>query len=89
MGVLDPTQLTEMRQGCAKAMATGSLPIDYDKPKINAALQAVEDWFEKPAVKADLSSDIDAATTPFVFTGPQKKRLVAYWIKQKFGREGV
>ena len=82
MAILTDTEKAELRQELARGAAT----VDYDKPTVNAALQAIEDWFE--ANRAAIASAINTATTPFVFTGGQKKRLVAFWLRQKFRREG-
>jgi hypothetical protein len=56
-------------------------PVVWTKPVINLAFQAIEDWFE--ANKASGSAAVDAATAPFVFTGPQKKLLFAAWLLAK------
>lgn len=85
MATLTATQLAEMRRRFVAKL--GDVAIDFDKPTVNSAFQAIEDWYE--ANKAQISSDIDAATTPYVFTGAQKKLLGAYWLLQKSGREGV
>lgn len=52
-----------------------------------ALLQAIEDWFDKPAVKASLSADIDAAVSPLVLTAEQKRIAVKFWLRSRFGRE--
>lgn len=83
MAILTTTEFAELRQAIARDQAT----VDWNKPQINAALQAIEDWFE--ANRAALGAAINAGTTPYVFTATQKKRLVAYWLRQKFEREGV
>lgn len=83
MATLTADQLTDLRQACANGQA---IPVNYTKPQINAALQAIEDWME--ANKASLSQAINTATDPFVFTAAQKKELGRYWFKQKFERGG-
>jgi hypothetical protein len=60
--------------------------VTWNSTIIDAALQAVEDYFEATA-KAGLNSAIETAA-PGVFTGPQKKLLIAYFIMQKASREG-
>ena len=93
MASLTVGDLAELRQ----AMARGQASVGWDKPTVNAALQAIENFFEGTVtgpmvgstVKAVISGSIDLATAPFVFSGPQKKRLVAFWFRQKFTREGV
>ena len=83
MAQLTAVQLAEMRRRFV--VRWGDDPVDFDKPTINAAFQAVEDWYEDN--KAQISTDIDAATAPYTFTGQQKKLLGAYWLLQKSGRE--
>jgi len=85
MAILTATQLAEMRQRLVKKL--GIMAIDFDKPTVNAAFQAIEDWYE--ANKGQISSDINTATAPFVFTPQQKKWLGAYWLLQKSKREDV
>jgi len=82
MAVMTSDELVELRQECAVGET-----VSWNKATINTALQAVEDWFE--ANKASLAGEIDTATAPFTFTNAQKKKLVAYWLRQKFRREGV
>lgn len=80
MATFNPDQLAELRQRIATDLAT----VNFTKPQINAALQAVETWFEKPSIKASLKADVDAATAPFAFTGAQIAKLVKYWLTYKF-----
>ena len=77
MAELTTNQLSELRQG----MPAG----DWNKQTINAALQAIEDWFE--SVKASGVTAINEATAPFVFTGAQKTKLFKHWLNSKFQRE--
>jgi hypothetical protein len=81
MAVLTAAQLTELRQGVARGVTS----INYTKAQANAALQALEDYFENTA-RAGFSSAIEAAA-PGVFTNAQKKQLGKYWLLQKAGRE--
>lgn len=81
MATLSAGQLTECRQGISKE----GVPVNYSKTQANLALQAIEDWFE--ANKASVSSAINAATSPFVFTTAQKKKLFAYWALKKYDIE--
>lgn len=82
MAILISDELAELRRECA----VGEVAI-WNKTEINVALQSIEDWFE--ANKANLSITINTATTPFIFTAAQKKKLIAYWLRQKFIREVV
>ena len=83
MAILTADQLTELRQRFAATLAT----LGVTKAEVNAALQAVEDYFENTA-RAGFGAAIETAV-PAKFTAAQKKRLVAYWLLQKFTREGV
>ena len=83
MATLTPTQLAQLRREFVRKL--GNVEIDFDKPILNAACQAIEDWYETN--KAQISTDIDAATAPYVFTGQQKKLIGAFWLLQKSGRE--
>lgn len=85
MAILTPDQLADLRQQFVRAM--GPTPVDFTKATVNEALQAVEDWFE--ANRAALSAAIDAGSSPYTFTGQQKKALVAFWLLRKAGREGA
>ena len=82
MAVLSSDQLTDMR----KKMAVGETVV-WTKPQLNAALQAIEDWYETN--KVAIGTAIDVATAPLVFTAAQKKKLGAYWLLQKASREGA
>ncbi len=83
MAVLDSAQLASLRQSLARLETA----IDYDKPTVNAALQAIEDWFE--ANRSGIATAIDAATSPFVFSAARKRRLVKFYLLQKSGREAT
>lgn len=84
MATLTATELAELRLACASSQAT----VGYTKAQINAALQAIEDWFENTA-RAALNTTINTATSPLVLSAPVKKILVAHYLRQKFAREGV
>lgn len=78
MAILTPNQLAELR----RAQQADTL-IPQPKATINAALQAIEDYFETTA-RAQISSAINTATSPITLTAPQKTLLVKYWLMQKF-----
>ena len=80
MATLTSEERTKIRQACAK-----TLTVNYTKAQINLAVQAVEDWIMDNA--AALSSAIDTATSPFTFTNPQKKKIVAEWAEYKFNKD--
>jgi hypothetical protein len=85
MGIMEallvPNELVEIRKQVAAELAT----VDYDKPTINNAITAIEDWFESN--KSSLISAINAASSPYTFTGAVKKKLIRYWLLQKSKRE--
>lgn len=82
MAVLDSLQLAEVRRAYADRRGPG---VDFTKPQVNAAIQAIEDWFE--ANRATLAAAIDAATAPYVFPAAQKKLLAAMWLDHKSRRD--
>ncbi len=73
-------------QGVRSAVANAGLTVNYTKATLDAATQAVEDWFN--ANQASLSSAVNAATSPVVLTVAQKKALVVGWLLTKFNRGG-
>lgn len=80
MATLTPVDLAELRQDVAAA----STSVGHTKPQVNAALQSIEDWFE--ASRPSIAAAIEAAA-PTIFSAAVKRRLVKYWLRQKFGRE--
>lgn len=81
MATLSNGNLAELRREITRGMNT----VGFDKPTINAALQAVEDVFE--GIRAKISNDINTATSPEALATPVKKALVKAWLRQKVGRE--
>lgn len=81
MPILTAEQLAYLRREMARSQSV----VDYNKPVINAALQAIEDWFESR--RAQISNAIDTATSPVVLTAAQKRLLVIAFLMQKAGRE--
>ena len=82
MAVLNSDQLTDIRRTCASELPTTT----HTKAQINAATQAVEDWFEsnRPA----LNNVINTATAPLVLGAPAKLTLIKQWLRQKSERGG-
>lgn len=80
MAILTSAEKAAIRQEYIKTLAT----VNITKIPINAALQAIEDWFE--ANRASLGAAIETAA-PGVFTAAQKKNLVKFWLLSKFSRE--
>jgi hypothetical protein len=81
MALLTAAQLAQLRQFVAAGIATQS----WTKVQANAALQALEDWYETSGRQA-AGSAIETAA-PGVFSAAQKKLLGKYWLLQKAGRE--
>lgn len=81
MAVLTSEQLQELRAACAR-----ELLVRYDKPTINAVMQAIEDVFESPTLRAAISNAIDTASAPIVFTPAEKRVLVKHWLVSRFRR---
>lgn len=82
MAVLSVAQLAELRQGVQSEGDSAT----WEKADINAAFQAIEDKWG--AIQAALSTEIDTATAPIVFSNAMKKKIGKYWLKQRFGRGG-
>lgn len=82
MAILTSDELGELRHNCEKAGT-----VTYTKIQINSIIQAVENWFETN--KSSLNTTINTAASPLVLTVQQKRYLIAYYLKQKFIREGV
>jgi len=62
-----------------------SLPvgINFHNDQLQQAFQAIEDWWE--VNQASLAAAIDSATTPFVFSVAQKRKLAKVWALYKLG----
>ncbi|KKM96614.1 hypothetical protein LCGC14_1176300 [marine sediment metagenome] len=81
MATLTGTDRAAARQLVARA----GVPVDYTKPQIDAALQALEDLFESANVKAAVSKAIDGATAPQVLMSQQKRHIFRAFLRLKFG----
>lgn len=80
MAILSTNELAQIRNGCELTQI-----INYTKTQINAAAQVCEDFLANNA--ATVSTAINNATTPFVFTAAQKKAIFAYVVFMKFMRD--
>jgi len=87
MAVLTADQLTEVSKDYLRAHtdADKSFSSSALKSDNNSMMQAIEDWLE--GNRTALSSAIDTATSPTVFSNLDKKKAFAAWCKQKFGRD--
>ena len=79
--MLNPEQLAEMRVN----VATRSKGVPWRKPHINAAFQALEDWFENE--RNVLIGVLNRALAPVSTTVDDKKRILAAFIQSKARRE--
>lgn len=71
MAVLSPSKLAQFRKR-ARELHPEMLPSMWSRAQINAAFQALEDWYQ--ANKASAAADVEAAV-PGVFNNNQKKAL--------------
>lgn len=89
MSVLTTQELDDIRLELNKHVNVKQAvwPSGTIKACINAALQAIEDWYETN--KSEGSSDIDTATFPYgvTFTNTEKKWLFRFWMYRKYLRE--
>lgn len=85
MATLNDSQLSEVRRAVSSERPT----VDYTKAQINAAVQAIEDYFETTA-RSGLNTAINGATQPLgiTLTNGQKQALVKFYLRQKFERGG-
>lgn len=81
MAALTIEQQAELRRAMAARLAT----VPYTKPQVNAAIQALEDWWETSG-RAAAGAAIEAAA-PGIFTAPLKKEIGKAWLRQKAERE--
>ena len=81
MAIISNDELAKIRREVSRDDGA----VNYIKPRINAAIQAMEDWYNDE--KLTVSGLVDTATFPFVFTNAQKKKIGAYWLQHKFLKE--
>jgi len=79
MAAITTQDQVEARQYCAQ-----QAPVTWQKPQINAALAAIDNWFDMPATRSAISAAIDTAVAPFNFTNTEKKLLLRAWCRAKF-----
>lgn len=81
---LTATEKDKLRQAFAR-----DFPDPPIKTVLNAALDALDDWFETQ--RATIKSTMDSAATGAggsAFTAAQAKTLGRYWLRTKFGKGG-
>jgi hypothetical protein len=81
MAIISVSDLASLRQRCA----ADANSVTWTKAQVNAAIQALEDWFDTTG-RAGAAAAIESAA-PGVFTNAQKKLIGKYWLAQKSGRE--
>lgn len=79
MAVITSQKLAEVRQYCDKNGV-----VNWTKPEINAALNAIDAWFDSAAVRTGISNAVNTATAPKVFTAAEKLLLLRAWLQAKF-----
>ena len=77
MAALNNNELAKIRNVVAK----GQSNVGWNKGDINSASQAVEDWMI--ANVSDLLIAIDTATSPFVFSSGDKKKIIKQRLMDK------
>lgn len=82
MAILSAAELQQIRNFVA---SEPGIAVNYTKPILNAAAQAVEDLLTNNS--GAISNAIDAATTPTVLTAAQKKAVVAATCLAKYLRD--
>ena len=92
MATITAESLAALRRRVARTAARKGIDINFSKPEINAALKALDDWFDLPATRGAASAAIDTAvpalgSTGAPFTNAQKKLIGAYWLIQKADSE--
>ena len=86
MAILTQTQLAKLRK-TARNSGHDWGSVNFVKPDINAAFQAVEDWYQ--AHKVDAVTRIDTATEPgYTFTNTQKKVIAGAYFAHRFDLDG-
>lgn len=81
MATVDAAELAKIRRKMSKDYTDPP----WEKPAINAAIQALEDWYE--GERATVNAALNAATSPLTLTAEQKKKLVGYFLIEKAVRE--
>ena len=80
---LTPNELGEARKACFTDCQKRS-ETNYPKPAINAALDALDDQWERS--EASLNTLIDSAGA-FRFSDAQKKTIKREWLRIRVGKE--
>lgn len=93
MATLSVSELAPARNFCQAKFS----PVNYTKPQVNAALQAIEDAIRTNVITAGqvgqtvqqiVSAAVDASSA-YVWTNAQKKILFALWAELTFKKDSV
>lgn len=82
MSALTSQQLAALRRVVAQTRV-----VRWDKTTFNAALQAIEDWWESPQSRASVKGAINPVTRPFAFTDDEMKQLLLAWFASRVERK--
>lgn len=85
MAVLNREDFDELVNNLSNKLQEKLEAIDFHRGHLEAAYQAVEDLIENS--RTAISNAIDTATTPYVFSNQNKKRIVAYYFLRKFAKD--
>lgn len=78
MAILQPDLLARVRN----SVEHEHLGIHYTKAEVNAAAQAIEDYFESS--RSAFNTQINLATAPLVLDDDVKRQLIRYTLIEKF-----
>ncbi len=82
---LTADQKTAARQALENYASANGLPINYTKALVNAAFDALDDWWVATG-RPGAGSAIEAAA-PGAFSAQQKQKIGKAWLAFRFGQE--
>ena len=82
MAILTAAQLDDIRQSYVKDNGVATI----NRPRLNAAIQAIEDTLTSASVQNAINSAINAAITPATLSAAEKRLLVARVLLSRFTR---
>ena len=91
MATLTTEELVKIRRAAARKAARADVPISWVKGALNDSAQAVENVLSSVALQSQISSSIDAASSPYgiTFTAQEKRWIAAMVMEVKFTRDVV
>lgn len=89
MATLTDEEKVKIRRAAARKAANADIPIAWVKGAINDSAQAVEDILASTAFRTQVSTDIDAASSPYgvTFTVQEKNWIAALVMEVKYSRD--